>query len=569
MSLSRREFLGRAAAAAFASAGAYGLIDQIAKPVRRESISPDIRLTVATTPSLPLEQHLYSGLSRVTDNGAIIVVPPLHHMVVTATLTVPPAGFTQAQEVLETAIAGLETSGLLDFTPSGMGLAVAWGLPYFNRLPSALANSFLPVDVVASRANGHKTLAVIDAIGFPSDSAGTLLEGNDVAFVMASDSLANLTTAQDAIFNGPPGALMTVTSIRRGFVDGHQIGTGTQSLTKQMAMAAKIPRARAIPNSAELFLGFTSTQELALGSTVIANLETLPGLTDQWLNGYFRHGTTMHLSHIFEDLKAWYGTTFKTRAGSSSTPSNKVPHGTLTIPEGPTQVEALAQVQADIAKYGYVGHSSSMQPASRLHERVVDNYGIVWPPGTAIPQRADFNTLDNPFAFSSNPQLDQLGTKPAAGVHFLSYMPTSSLFHRVRNAMDGQYDNNIALGTNAVHGPFNSVLQATHRQNYLVPPEGTPLVPPGRTPRLTPHTRASPERCGHGIPGQNRPADTSRLPVRGQETHAQPLEFGHHPACAGHLGVQHRSLGPLWITKALHDFMAHFGQRRHDRVQLP
>src|SRR5665213_2407831 len=125
MSLSRREFLGRAAAAAFASAGAYGLIDQIAKPVRRESISPDIRLTVATTPSLPLEQHLYSGLSRVTDNGAIIVVPPLHHMVVTATLTVPPAGFTQAQEVLETAIAGLETSGLLDFTPSGMGLAVA------------------------------------------------------------------------------------------------------------------------------------------------------------------------------------------------------------------------------------------------------------------------------------------------------------------------------------------------------------------------------------------------------------------------------------------------------------
>ena len=216
---------------------------------------------------------------------------------------------------------------------------------------------------------------------------------------------------------------------------------------------------------------------MAIGSTVIANLETLSGLTDQWPNGYFRYGTTMHLSHIFEDLKAWYGTSSKTGAGSSSTPSNKVPHGTLTIPEGPTQVEALAQVQADMAKYGYVGHSSSTQPASRLHERVVDNYGIVWPPGTAIPQRGDFNTLDNPFAFSSNHQLDQLGTKPAAGVHFLSRMPTGSLFYRVRNAMDGEYDNNVALGTNAVHGPFNNVLKATHRQNYLVPRRHT-----GRSP---------------------------------------------------------------------------------------
>lgn len=470
MALSRREFLGRAAAAALASAGTYGLIDQIAQPVRRQSIAPDIRLTAATTPSLPLEQHLYSGLSRVTDNGTIVVVPPLHHMVVTATLTVPAAGFPQAQQVLETAISGLETSGLLDYTPSGMGLAVAWGLPYFNLLPSAVTNAYLPVDVVASRANGHRTLAIIDAITFASDPAGTLLEGNDVAFVMASDSLANLTTAQNAIFNGPAGALMTVTSIRRGFVDGHHIGTGTQSLTKQMAVAAKIPGARSIPKSAELFLGFTSTQESALGSTVIANLESLPGLTDQWPNGYFRHGTTMHLSHIFEDLKAWYGTRFRDRVGSSSAPSIKSPHGTLTVPEGPTQVEALAQVQADLAKYNYVGHSSSMQPVSRLHELVVDNYGIVWPPGTAVPQRADFNTLDNPFAFSSNPQLDRMGAKSAAGVHFLSFLPTSSLFHRVRNAMDGQYDNNLDLGLNAVHGPFNNVLQATHRQNYLVPP---------------------------------------------------------------------------------------------------
>ena len=39
----------------------------------------------------------------------------------------------------------------------------------------------------------------------------------------------------------------------------------------------------------------------------------------------------------------------------------------------------------------------------------------------------------------------------------------------MRQAMDGQYADG-ALGSAAVHGPFNKVLTATHRQNLLVPP---------------------------------------------------------------------------------------------------
>jgi hypothetical protein len=34
-----------------------------------------------------------------------------------------------------------------------------------------------------------------------------------------------------------------------------------------------------------------------MGPDVIANLETPPGLTDEWRSGYFK-GTTMHLSHL-------------------------------------------------------------------------------------------------------------------------------------------------------------------------------------------------------------------------------------------------------------------------------
>jgi hypothetical protein len=36
----------------------------------------------------------------------------------------------------------------------------------------------------------------------------------------------------------------------------------------------------------------------------------------------------------------------------------------------------------------------------------------------------------------------------------------------MRQAMDGQYASHVNLGYGAVHGPFNTVLQATHRQNF-------------------------------------------------------------------------------------------------------
>ena len=69
-------------------------------------------------------------------------------------------------------------------------------------------------------------------------------------------------------------------------------------------MAAGVAGADLIPDTSELFLGFTSTQKAGLGPTLIANHETL-GYVDLG-SGYFRNGTHMHLSHLTEDLEAWY-----------------------------------------------------------------------------------------------------------------------------------------------------------------------------------------------------------------------------------------------------------------------
>ena len=110
-------------------------------------------------------------------------------------------------------------------------------------------------------------------------------------------------------------------------------------LPKQMALKAGIPAASLIPDSAPLFLGFTSSQRAALGPDLIANFETLPGLTDQWPGGYFRRGTTMHVSHLYLDLENWYRRfSFTDRVWATFTPNLDAPDGTRTVPEGAQDV---------------------------------------------------------------------------------------------------------------------------------------------------------------------------------------------------------------------------------------
>jgi hypothetical protein len=113
-----------------------------------------------------------------------------------------------------------------------------------------------------------------------------------------------------------------------------------------------------------------------------------------------------------------------------------------------------------------------IQPASRLQRAVVANDGRRFPAGTAIPQRADFNTLDNPFFWSSQPEVDGQVDVPAAGLHFAVFTPTADDFHRTRLAMDGVLPDgsSVPLHPRARGQGFNAILETTHRQNFLVPP---------------------------------------------------------------------------------------------------
>jgi hypothetical protein len=459
--LTRRQALAGAATGALGAAGVYELVDRLAG-------SPERRTATEVHP-LRDEQHVLGGIEVVEDDGVEVVVPPLHHEVVTARVTAGTSrkALREARAELEHVLAGLDRA--FPATPAGLGLAVAWGRPYFERHVPGPAARHLPVDRRASGTKGRAVSVLLDAIRFPSDRRDVSLDRNDLAVHLRSDSSDHVAAATKAIFGGGLDGILKATSIRKGFLGGG-FG-GRRSLPKRMAVAAGVPGADLIPETAQLFLGFTSTQKAALGPPRIVNFETL-GLVDV-REGYFRHGTTMHVSHLFEDLEAWYlNFDFRERVDTAFRPGQAARPGAQTVRQAPEDVSTEARVESTYRRDGAIGHSAAIQTASRLRADHVAEDGTVYPKGTAIPQRVDFNTLDNPFFWSADPKGDGMAATPAAGLHFVVLHPTSDDFHRSRLAMDGVLPDGTRLRfpPRARGQGFNSILRATHRQNFLVPP---------------------------------------------------------------------------------------------------
>ena len=150
-----------------------------------------------------------------------------------------------------------------------------------------------------------------------------------------------------------------------------------------------------------------------------------------------------------------------------------VKQGTQTVAQGPkdvaTQAETAKRVRANRDASGTARRSRRARGCCRTSSVPT---APVYPKGTAIPQRADFNTLDNPFAWSAAPDRDKMKSTPSAGLHFAVFNPSSDDFARNRLAMDGELPDGTKLDIaprSRAQG-FNSVLTTTHRQNFLVPP---------------------------------------------------------------------------------------------------
>src|SRR5512133_3580458 len=307
MKLTRKELLvGGAAGAALGAAGIYELVDKLAD-------SPPKHFGEGREP----EQHLLDGMRIEEEEGVEVVVPTRHHQMVTAKVVAAQDGLLDARASLAAVLAKLDDT--YPGTPDGLAITVAWGLPYFRRFVPDAAELHLPLDRRA------KKRALLDAIRFPSDPADVLLEENDVAFLFRSDHDDHIRSAATNIFDRMKGVL-DVTSIRKGFAGQMDGGKG---LPKEMATAAGVPGADLIPDGSELFLGFTSTQRKTLG------------LVDLGPRSYFHGGTHMHLSHIFEDLEAWYlNQDFRDRVNTAFQPRLPVRPGTQTVPQPPSRASS-------------------------------------------------------------------------------------------------------------------------------------------------------------------------------------------------------------------------------------
>src|SRR5260370_34229150 len=164
--LSRRRFLQGTVGtvgAALASAGIYEMIDTIVQPPERAAF--------AATQPWPLEQYIIENVPIIKDNGSgvnssngtiPVEVHPLHNHVITATLNIPAnaKALQEAQQHLESVLLGLEQQ--FPPAPTGLGVLVAWGLPYFHHYIPSLGKTssffkagtrypaYMPVDLVTS-----------------------------------------------------------------------------------------------------------------------------------------------------------------------------------------------------------------------------------------------------------------------------------------------------------------------------------------------------------------------------------------------------------------------------------
>ncbi|MGH9486801.1 MAG: DUF7405 family protein [Terriglobales bacterium] len=418
----------------------------------------------------PKTQYELPGVTVEDHLEVPVAVVPLWHAVVTARLNVPKGdkrALQQAQQRLTAALDGLEV--VYPLHPGGILTQIAYGLSYFKEwIPRAAADQYMPRTLENGKAGAW---AVNDAIKFPKDPAGLILEDNEICFHFKSDYKQHLNDALRALFqpgahtlNGIPaealyvGDLFSVTSIRRGFA-----GRG---MPRAIASRLRIPGADKIPAGAMLFMGFTSSHVHGLAQGGLPSFETIPGYTDQTPASYFAHGTMMHLSHIEIDLQAWYSLNHQGRLQRMFNPRRSEAPENLSPSQAPATSTFQEQLDDDARTHHLVGHNAQMQFLSRVTRDTTTVYGEKLPKGTVLFLRQDFDTVENPFQFNA---AGPVSAAPKAGVHFIGFCPSGQLFEKIRKEMDGvelQKRYNLPPENTG----FTKFLVTTHRQNYLEPP---------------------------------------------------------------------------------------------------
>jgi hypothetical protein len=479
----RRRTVLKASGAIAAAAGTMTFLDEVAwRPVRS---------AMAQTVGLPDIQFDIGRFipPAFTVNGVQVQFGPVYTTFATATLSRLP---TKAEQTtLANALNTIESR--YPFSPSGVFVFVSYGLPYFRRLPGGLNTGSLARNFIPRLGSNTSRLVLEEAVPSPTDvgqpgitkrkfNIPVRIEGNDLLFTVRSDDPAKITDVLNWLNRSnrlagqsvpSPVLPMTFTSSRVMFQQ--------RGMPRLVASNDGLYYLDRIQDQSPMWMGFADQQTSGSGpAPAVAFQDNASArLTTARAGDYFDNGSIQHLSHVIQDLEAFYARegeadqdedeTFLERVQYMfrSTPPPSFGSGGDPFSNGggpsflPNEFKGTGDAAAGAQGIGTpenehrIGHLTALQRSSRAGD------------GTPLHIRMDgpgFDTMDVP---SSIPRPGRSGNVPK--LQFTVFVPTADFFTRMRRnqaSLDLQQQFNVDPDDNGLE----RFLTATRRQNFLVPP---------------------------------------------------------------------------------------------------
>ena len=425
-----------------------------------------------------------AGPPRTYGSGVSFQMPPVHTVFVTGRLLRAPVRADQAE--MQRVLQVLEQ--YYPWGAAGLVTFVAYGVPYFARLPGGLRGALVRQHMPRVPPDPRRYV-LEEAVPGPTDVSPAnpgisklrfqmpvVIEHNDLLFTLRSD---NSGFVQDVLawfggsnrLRGHPvrspawRGLMTFTSSRHMFV---QMG-----LPRLVAERHALPFAEFINRQSPMWMGFADQQVNGSGPAAICTFagDFSARLTTARPGDYFDNGSVQHLSHVVLDMLQFFDMSSASAGpGASGTFAERVQFmfhappiaqednnpfadggGPALLPNenrGPDYAELTAQGAGTIAGEHRMGHLSCLQRVSRT---------VL---GTPIHLRMDgpgFDSMDMPDG-GNHPKLQ-----------FTIFVPSADFFAALR-ASQASLDLQHAYQVQPSANGLERFLTATRRQNFLVPP---------------------------------------------------------------------------------------------------
>ncbi len=477
-------------------AGAMAMALGTLRLVGEKAIVPQrMRLTASSLPDIQFQIGAYIAPPQtLNDGGGNVVInqPPVHTVFTTATLNRAPTAADQ--KMLAAALNTIEAN--YPFAAGGIITFIAYGIPYFNKLPGGLNGSLVAAHMPRLVSDGT-TYALQEAVPGPTDvsplnpgvtkqtfNVPVKIESNDFLITLRSDNSAYISDVLSWLggsnslaghpIQSPPlfGGLATVTSSRAEFV---QLG-----LPAYIASSNGLPYANEIDVNSPMWMSFSDEQVSGAGPAAICTFagNASAHLTTAKAGDYFDNGAIQHLSHNIEDLAQFYarpsaadpeGEPFTERVQymfrSNPIPSTGNANDQFTNNGGPSILENVFQGVGDAANNAKgigtfngarrLGHVSCLQRSSRASD------------GTPVHIRMDGPGFDN---------MDVPGGSNQPKLQFTIFVPTADFFRRMR-VNQASLDLQNQFGVDPEDNGLERFLTATRRQNFLVPPRRNRAFP--------------------------------------------------------------------------------------------